>query len=135
MRDPFTNDDDMLNMTISKALTQADDTLTYLEIEMEQTEDLAPAAKKLATKKVKGTPKVEKAPKAAKPAAKAEPTSREIPDGYIGLSGLAEELDIQPAALRRKLRAMEAVKPEGSFGWRWKIGSKELNTLKKSLTA
>lgn len=132
MRDPFTNDDDDFNMTISKALTQAEDNLTNLENEMATTEDLAPAAKKLATKKVKGTAtKAVKAPKAAP----ATPGVRDIPEGYIGLSGLAEEIGMEPAALRRKLRSMDVVKPEGSFGWKWKIGSKELTALKKQLSA
>lgn len=131
MRDPFTNDDDELNMTLSKALNQIDDPLNDLENEM--TEEIKEVKK--VTKKTKAP--VETKAKASKKAAKEAPaTTREIPDGYIGLAGLAEELGMQPATLRRRLRTMEGVtKPEGSFGWMWKENSKDLKDLRKALSA
>jgi hypothetical protein len=79
-------------------------------------------------------PKV-KAPKAAKEKKEATLSPRAIPEGYIGLQALAAEFEMDPAALRRKLRSTEGIeKPEGSFGWRWKEGSRELNNLRKLLT-
>lgn len=133
MHDPFTNDDDELNMTLSKALDQIDTPLTDPENDM--TEEIKEAKK--VTKKAKAPaaePKT-KAPK-AKAAKEAPATTREIPDGYIGLAGLAAELDMQPATLRRRLRTMEGVtKPEGSFGWMWKENSRELKDLRKALSA
>lgn len=63
-------------------------------------------------------------------------TPRTAPEGFVGINELATELGISPAALRRKLRAVEGlVKPEGQFGWSWKEGSKELTSLRKKLAA
>jgi DeoR/GlpR family transcriptional regulator of sugar metabolism len=76
----------------------------------------------MATKKVKEEITIERAPRAA-------------PEGFVGINELATELGISPATLRRKLRGVEGlVKPEGSFGWSWKEGSKELTSLRKKLT-
>lgn len=128
MRDPFTNDDDELNMTLSKALEQADNPLNDLENDM--TEEV-----KKVTKKAKA-PAEAKTVKSKKAVKEAPASTREIPEGFIGLAGLAEELGMQPATLRRRLRTMEGVtKPEGSFGWMWKENSKDLKDLKKALSA
>jgi len=126
MSNPFTNDDDELNMTLSKALQQAEDKSTYLENEMP---DIENTEKKVAKKKVKTE---------VKPAAKAKKSNlpvREIPEGYIGLTSLAIELGMQPATLRRRLRTLEVTKPEGQHGWMWKENSKELKDLRKSLAS
>lgn len=119
MRDPFTNDEDVPKIDLSKL----DNLLTEMEIDM--SEDLQPVAKKLA--------KGKNAPKEKIVAEKAEPRTREIPEGYVGLAQLAEEVGVSPASLRRKLRIMGVTKPEGSFAWAWKENSKDLNKLRKEL--
>lgn len=111
MRDPFTNDEDVPKIDLSNL----DNLLTEMEIDM--SEDLQPA-KKLKGKKAKET---------------VAPRTREIPEGYIGLAQLAEEVGMSPANLRRKLRTMGVTKPEGSFAWAWKENSKDLNKLRKEL--
>lgn len=120
MRDPFTNDDDVPKIDLSKL----DNFLIETEIDM--SEDLQPVAKKRAKSKGKNAPK-------EKTIAKAEPRTLEIPEGYIGLAQLAEEVGVSPANLRRKLRTMGVTKPEGSFAWAWKENSKDLNKLRKEL--
>lgn len=79
---------------------------------------------------------VKKTPaKKSAPAKKAETKSpRATPEGHIGLSELAAELDLKPAALRRRLRETESIaKPEGQHGWFWKEGSKDLAAVRKAL--
>lgn len=80
-------------------------------------------------------------PKVKAPKVKVEKTAkgvfgpREIPEGYVGLNALAEELGITASVARRKLRGLEGVtKPEGQHGWYWKDGSRELNNIRKALT-
>lgn len=77
--------------------------------------------------------KVAKVANPDKPKGKFGP--RVVPEGFIGLDALAVELGLKPAVARRKLRTAEGVtKPEGQHGWFWKEGSRELASIRKTLT-
>lgn len=124
-------------MDLSDALDLAEDTLNQPENEMTATkkEPKAVPAKKAVAKKAAGAEAKASTKKAAAEASKGVFGPREVPEGHTGIAALATELDLTPAAIRRKLRGMEGVaKPEGQHGWYWKDGSKELNAIRKALT-
>lgn len=77
---------------------------------------MATAKKKVTTTK----PAKEKAPKAP------------AEDGMITLAKVSDELGINPAVARRKLRAAGIERAEGQ-GWKWKDGSKDLDKIRKVL--
>lgn len=127
MWNPFTIDNDEDKMDLSRALLRVQDELDQLHLENDMT-----AIKKRATK----APKAQKeaAPKAQKEAAERHP--RATPEGFVGLTELAAEMGIKPAALRRKLRGLEnIVKPEGQHGWYWKNDSRDLASVRRALAA
>lgn len=76
--------------------------------------------------------KVKKARKtAAKPAAEKKP---KVAEDRVTLAQVCEEVGIAPATARRKLREAEVQRPEGQ-GWGWKPGSRDLEKVKKVLSA
>lgn len=89
------------------------------------------AVKKAATKKA--TAKKTTKPAADKAPVEKKATAEKADDGRITLATLCEELDMNPAAARRKLRAAEIERPEGQ-AWSWKPG-RELDKVRKTLTA
>lgn len=129
MWNPFTIDDDEDRMDLSRALLRVQDELDQLHLENDMT-----AIKKHA-KASDETPKTQKAASKIKAEAP-ERHPRATPEGSVGLTELAAEMGIKPAALRRKLRGLENIfKPEGQHGWYWKDGSRDLASVRKALAA
>lgn len=123
-------------MDLSTALLRVHDELDQLHLENDMTAVKKPATKTAADETTKKPAVKKPAPKAEKPAKKeaSERHPRATPEGYVGLTELAAELDVKPAALRRKLRGLENIaKPEGQHGWYWKEGSKDLAAVRKAL--
>lgn len=113
-------------MDLSRALLRVQDELDQLHLENDMT-----AIKKHATKASE-----EKAQKKAAQKETTERHPRATPEGSVGLTELAAEMGIKPAALRRKLRGLEnIVKPEGQHGWYWKDGSRDLASVRKALAS
>lgn len=92
---------------------------------------MAEVEKKVRTK----APAKPAAKKATKPAvdktATKKPTAEKPADDRVTLAAICEELGMNPAAARRKLRAAEIERPEGQ-AWSWKPG-RELDKIKKVL--
>lgn len=127
MWNPFSDDNDSGRMSLSEALLKAQDDY-HQPFESEEMTAVKKAKAPAATKKV-----VKK--EAPVEATKTAGVPRGTPEGHVGLNELATELETTPAVLRRRLRGLEGVsKPEGQHGWYWKDGSKELASVRKSLS-
>lgn len=136
MRIHCTDDEEVPIMDIASALERA-----------EQETDLSTTFTKeapMATKKSAAAPTPEDKPakktkQAAAPAPAPEKEKgtfgpRAVPDGHVGLAAVAEELGMNPATARRRLRASEtSFKNDGQHGYYWKEGSKDLAAVKKYL--
>lgn len=134
MWNPFTIDDDGDRMDLSGALLKVQDELNQFDMENEMA--IKKPAKKADAEETKVKKKTAETNKkdTAKTTTKAKGT-RATPEGYVGLTELAKEMNMDPAAIRRKLRSLGTAKPEGQHGWFWKDGSKDLSAIKKALSA
>lgn len=131
--DPFTTMNESDKMKSSKQPKQ----LKTGEIKMakkvtEKTEVVEKPAK--TGKKAPAETVGKKVAKEVKPEKKAF-GPRKPAEGFIGVNELAEELGMEPAALRRKLRKMDSATREEGAAWAWKENSKELAAIKKQLAA